>query len=92
MDIHDGDITDELNGDGMLIIDGRDVALVPYTLTIAPEAGPLIAEGSIRGPEPLMRRVKKAKAVKLALEDGPTVTLRCQGGRSGTRWVKALKT
>ena len=29
MDIHDGDITDELNGDGMLIIDGRDVTLAP---------------------------------------------------------------
>jgi hypothetical protein len=35
--------------------------------------------------------VKKAKAVKLALEDGPVVTLRCEGGRRGTRWVKVLK-
>jgi hypothetical protein len=91
MDIH-GDITDELNGDGMIIIDGRDVARVPYSLTLAPEAGPLIAEGSICGPEPLMRQVKKARGVKLALEDGPTLVIRCEGGRNGTRWVKALRT
>lgn len=91
MDIH-GDISDELNGDGMIIIDGRDVALVPYSLTLAPGTGPLIAEGSICGPEPLMRRVKKASTVKLALEDGPVVTIRCEGGRNGVRWVKALKT
>lgn len=90
MDRH-GDITDELSGDGMLIIDGHDVALVPYSLTVSPEAGPLIAEGAIRGPEPLMRRVRKAKAVQLALEDGPTVALRCEGGNNGTRWVKALR-
>ncbi len=90
MDIH-GDITDELTGDGMIIIDGRDVALVPYWLTLAPEPGPLIAEGSICGPETLMRQLKKAKAVKLALEDGPTVTIQCGGGHSGTRWVKAMK-
>lgn len=90
MDIH-GDITDQLCGDGMIIIDGRDVALVPYSLTLAPEAGPLIAEGSICGPEPLMRQVKKAGTVKLALQDGPVVTIRCEGGHRGTRWVKALK-
>ena len=90
MNIH-GEIIDELSGDGMIIIDGRDVALVPYSLRLAPEAGPLIAEGSICGPEEVMRQIKKAKAVKLALEDGPTFTIRCEGGRSGVRWVKALK-
>ena len=91
MNIH-GEIVDHLSGDGMIIIDGRDIALVPYSLTLAPEAGPLIAEGSICGPEALMRQVKKAKAVKLALEDGPIVTIRCEGGHSGMRWVKAMKT
>jgi hypothetical protein len=90
MDIH-GDISDELNGDGMIIIDGRDVALVPYSLTLSPEPGRLIAEGSICGPEPLLRLVKRARGVKLALEDGPVVTIRCHGGRNGMRWVKALK-
>jgi hypothetical protein len=90
MNIH-GEIIDELSGDGMIIIDGRDVALVPYSLTLAPEAGPLIAEGSICGPEALMRRVKKAKAVKLALEEGPIVTISCEGGYGGVGWVKALK-
>jgi hypothetical protein len=86
-----GEITDELRGDGMIIIGGRDVALVPYSLILASGPGRLVAEGSIQGPEPLLRRVKKAKAVKLALEDGPVVTLRCEGGRRGTRWVKVLK-
>jgi hypothetical protein len=90
MDIH-GEITDELHGDGMIIIDGRDVAMVPYSLTLAPESGPVIAEGSISGPEPLLRQVKKANHVKLALEDGPVVTIRCQGGNRGTRWVRALR-
>jgi hypothetical protein len=60
MDIH-GDVTDELHGDGMIIIDGHDVAMVPYSLTLAPRSGRLIAEGSISGPEPLLRQVKKAR-------------------------------
>lgn len=91
MEIH-GEITDELRGDGMIIIEGRDVALVPYSLVLAREPGRLVAEGSIQGPETLLRRVKKAKAVKLALENGPVVTLRCKGGCRGTRWVKVLRT
>ena len=90
MELH-GELTDELRGDGMIIIDGQDVALVPYSLTLASEPGRLVAEGSICGPEPLLRRVKKAKAVKLALEEGPVVTLRCGGGHRGTRLVKVLK-
>jgi hypothetical protein len=90
MDIR-GDITDELSGDGMIIIDGRHVALVPYSLTLAPEGGRVIAEGSISGPEPLLRQVKKARGVKLALEDGPVLAIRCRGGHGGTRWVQALK-
>lgn len=90
MKLH-GKVTDELRGDGMIIIDGRDVALVPYSLTLASEPGRLVAEGSICGPEPLLRRVKKAKGVKLALENGPTVILRCESGQRGTRRVKALK-
>ena len=89
MEIH-GEVTSELRGDGMIIIEGRDVALVPYSLILASEPGSLVAEGSICGPEPL-RRLKKAKAVKLALEDGPVVTLRCGGGQRGTRWVWVLK-
>jgi hypothetical protein len=88
MDIHEEN-TDELSGDGTIIIDGQHVALVSYSLTLSPRAGPLIAEGSISGPETLMRKVKKAREVKLALEDGPVVTIRCKGGSNGTGWVKA---
>jgi hypothetical protein len=90
MDRHE-DIVDELSGDGMIIIDGRDVALVPYSLTFSADAGPLIAEGSISGPEPLMRKLRRAKGLKLALEDGPVVAIRCKGGQRGTRWVKAVR-
>jgi hypothetical protein len=90
MEIH-GKVASELRGDGMIIIEGRDVALVPYSLILASEPGRVVAEGSICGPEPLLRRVKKAKAVKLALEEGPVVTLRCGGGQRGTRLVKVLK-
>ncbi|MGA7804143.1 hypothetical protein [Bradyrhizobium sp.] len=85
------DFTDELSGDGMIIIDGRDVAMVPYSLTLAPHAGPLVAEGSIIGPEPLLRQVKQASGVKLALQDGPVVSIRCEGGHSGTRRIKATE-
>jgi hypothetical protein len=38
-----------------------------------------------------MKKVKNAKTAKLMLVDGPTVALRCHGGRSGTRWVKAMR-
>jgi hypothetical protein len=81
---------DELTGDGMLILDGENIATVYYWLTVVPEPGAIIAEGSITGSEDLMRRVKKATAAKLVLANGPTVVLRCYGGRGGVRWVKAL--
>lgn len=87
-----GEICDELAGDGMIIIDGRDVARVPYSLTVATEPGRLVAEGSISGPEALLRQVKRAKGVKLALEDGAIVAIRCEGGPPGTRRVTALGT
>jgi hypothetical protein len=86
-----GEIADELAGDGMIIIDGRDVALVPYALTLAGRPGRLTAEGSICGPEPLLQQLKRAKGVKLALEDGPVVTIRCEGGERGTSRVKVLR-
>jgi hypothetical protein len=81
---------DELTGDGMLILDGGITATVYYWLTVVPEPGAVIAEGSVTGSEDLMRRLKKATAAKLALVDGPTVILKCYGGRGGVRWVKAL--
>jgi hypothetical protein len=88
MDVHE-EATDDLIGEGLVIIDGRNER-VSYWLTVSPEAGPVVAEGSILGPERLMRRVRKAKRVKLALGDGPVVTLECQGGSGDLQWVKAL--
>jgi hypothetical protein len=37
-----------------------------------------------------MRRVRKARKVKLALGDGPVVTLECEGGSGDVQWIKAL--
>jgi hypothetical protein len=82
---------DELTGDGMIILDGESVATVYYWLTVVSEPGRIIAEGSITGSEDVMKRIKKANAAKLELVDGPTVALRCHGGRSGVRWVKAVR-
>jgi hypothetical protein len=82
---------DELTGDGMIILDGESVETVYYWLTMVSEPGPVIAEGSITGSEDVMKRIKGANAAKLALADGPTVALRCHGGRSGVRWVKAVR-
>jgi hypothetical protein len=81
----------ELSGDGIIIIDGENVDTVYYWLTVAPKAGPLIAEGSITGSEHLMRKVKKAKHVELALDNGPVLPIRCAGGRMGVRWVRAMR-
>jgi hypothetical protein len=81
----------EISGDGMIVIDGENVETVYYWLTVAPKAGPLIAEGSISGSEELMRKNKRAKYPELTLVDGPSVILRCQGGHHGTRWVKAFR-
>ena len=82
---------DAVSGDGTIIIDGESVDQVFYWLTISPEPGDVIAEGSITGTEALMRKVKKAKIAKLALMDGPTVLIRCEGGHNGVRWVRAMK-
>jgi hypothetical protein len=88
MDVHEVTI-DDLIGEGLVIMNGRNER-VSYWLTVSPEAGPVVAEGSISGPERLMRRVRNAKRVKLALGDGPVFTLECQGGSGDVQWVKAL--
>ncbi len=85
-------MADVISGNGTVILDGNRVEdAVFYWLTISEEPGELIAEGSITAPEDLLRQVKKALRATLVLEDGPPVVLKCQGGRSGTRWVKALQ-
>jgi hypothetical protein len=89
MDLHD-DTIDELSGEGTIIIGGEEAAAVYYWLTIVPVAGPVVAEGSITGPEEFMRKVMNATGPKLVLHDGPVVTLQCEGGATGVRWVKAL--
>ncbi|MFK4385492.1 hypothetical protein [Bradyrhizobium sp. USDA 223] len=88
MDVHD-ETTDDLIGEGTIIIDGRNES-VSYWLTVSPEGDPLLAEGSISGSERLIRSVTNARNVKLALGDGPVVTLECEGGSGEAQWVKAL--
>lgn len=83
--------TDEISGNGMIVIDGEVVETVYYWLTVVPKAGPVIAEGSISGSEDVLKKIKIAKTAKLTLLDGPTVAIRCHGGKNGTRWVKAMR-
>jgi hypothetical protein len=89
MDLHD-DTIDELSGEGTIIIGGQEAGSVYYWLTIVPVAGPLVADGTITGREEFIRRVVNATGPKLVLQDGPVVTLQCEGGATGDRWVKAL--
>jgi hypothetical protein len=84
-------MADVISGNGRIILDGSGVEdSVFYWLTISDEPGKLVAEGSITASEDLLRKVKKTKRATLALEDGPPLTLKCEGGRNGVRWVKAL--
>jgi hypothetical protein len=55
MDVHDETI-DDLSGEGIAIIDGRNEKAF-YWLTVSPEAGSVLAEGAISGTKQLMRRV-----------------------------------
>jgi hypothetical protein len=85
-------MADVIQGKGTITIDGSGVEdVVFYWLTISEVPGELVAEGSISGPEPLMRQIKKARLATLALESGPPLALRCAGGRNGVRWIKALR-
>lgn len=85
------ELTDDLSGDGMIIIDGVETETVYYWLTVSPEQGPVIAEGSITGSEQLMKQLKTAQAIKLMPFEGPSFNLKCEGGRKGVRWVKAVR-
>jgi hypothetical protein len=89
MHLHD-DTIDELSGDGTIIFDCGEAGAVYYWLTIVPVAGPVVAEGSITGPEEFMRKVMNTTGLKLVLQDGYVVTLQCEGGATGVRWVKVL--
>lgn len=89
MDLHE-DTIDELSGDGTIIIGGEEAGAVYYWLTIVPTAGFVVAEGSIIGPEQLMRKVMNATGPKLVLQDGYVVTLQCEGSATDISWVKAL--
>ncbi|MEH2534944.1 hypothetical protein V1277_005759 [Bradyrhizobium sp. AZCC 1588] len=89
MDMHD-DTIDELSGDGTIIIGQAKLGAIYYWLTIVPVAGPVVAEGSITGPEEFMRMVMNATGSKLVLQDGYVLTLQCEGGATGVRWVKAI--
>ena len=77
-------MADVIRGNGRIILDGTGVEdAVFYWLTISDEPGKLVAEGSISASEDLLRKLKKAKRATLALEDGPPLALKCEGGRNG---------
>ena len=69
----------ELNGDGSVILNGEDVGTVYYWLSITPKPGRVVADGLISGPEPDLRRIKKANSSKLPLEDGPIAFVAKEG-------------
>jgi hypothetical protein len=73
----------DISGNGIITIDGVPFeGVVFYWLTVAEKPGSMAAEGSISGPEDILRKVKKAKRVTLALEDGPPLAVKCEGGRN----------
>jgi hypothetical protein len=84
----------QISGNGIITVDGTSVedGLVYYWLDVCDEPGDLIAEGSIHGSEVMLRKVKKANRAVLEPEAGPRMTLKCEGGKNGVRWVKALRT
>ena len=53
-------ISDDISGNGAVVIDGAQGETVYYWLTIVPKPGSLIAEGSIPGSEELMRKIKES--------------------------------
>src|SRR2546421_11122606 len=76
-------MADVISGNGRIILDGTGVEdAVFYWLTISDRPGNLVAEGSISASEDLLRKLKNAKRATLALEDGPPLALKCEGGRS----------
>jgi hypothetical protein len=89
MNVHDETI-DDLTGEGTIIIDGQSEGAVSYCLSVCPDGGPVLAEGSISGPEPLMSKIREPGKLELALADGPVVTLERAGGSTDTEWVTAL--
>jgi hypothetical protein len=64
---------------GLLLVNGRS------------QGRPRYRRGVNLGSEDVMKKIKNAKTAKLILVDGPTVALRCHGGKNGTRWVKAMR-
>ena len=54
-------ISDDISGNGAVVIDGAQGETVYYWLTIVPKPGSLIAEGSISGSEELCERSRKRR-------------------------------
>jgi hypothetical protein len=74
-------LADVISGNGRIVLDGSGVEdPVFYWLTMSDKPGKLVAEGSISASEDLLRKIKKAKRATLALEDGPPLALKCEGG------------
>ena len=64
-------MADVISGNGTIILDGSGIEDAVSWLTISDEPGNLVAEGSIRASENLLRKIKKANRATLALENGP---------------------
>ena len=81
---------DNLTDKGTIFIGTNEVGQVFYWLSLAEEAGPIVAEGCITGSEDLMQRIERSEQVRLRFDDGPLFALVTDGGTGGTRWVRLM--
>ncbi|MDB5505348.1 MAG: hypothetical protein JWR89_5250 [Tardiphaga sp.] len=73
-----------------ILIGADEAGKVFYWLSLAEEAGPVVAEGCITGSEELMQQIEAAEQVRLQFDDGPVFSVATDGGTGGTRWVRLM--
>jgi hypothetical protein len=83
-------MSDNLTDHGTIFIGQTEVGKVFYWLSLAEEAGSVVAEGCITGSEDLMQRIEAAEQVRLQFDDGPVFAVVTDGGAGGTRWVRLM--
>jgi hypothetical protein len=81
-------VSNDLSGTGNVFVRNRLIGDVFYWLTIDVEVGPVVAEGTISGPEDLLSIIRTSGQVTLMLHDGPTFALVPFGRATGTSWVR----
>jgi hypothetical protein len=83
-------VGDNLTDNGTVFIGADEAGRVFYWLSLAEEAGPVVAEGCITGSEELMQQIEAAEQVRLRFNDGPVFAVVTDGGTGGSRWVRLM--